>query len=60
MYQLILDTAQAQQAAQGAPEQGEPTPEQENVARVEGQPEQVALSQGSPAPGSVAERRNVG
>ena len=66
MYQLILDAARAQQAAnpQGAAQgeqggQGEPTAEQANVARVEGQPEQVAAEQGAPSAGSVAERRGV-
>ncbi len=65
-YQLILDAARVQQAAanpqgeQGAPgEQGEPTAEQANVARVEGQPERVAMEQGAPTAGTVAERRGA-
>ena len=65
MYQMILDAAQAaaaQQAQTQAQVQGagaEPTPEQANVARVEGQPEQVAVEQGAPAAGTVAERRGA-
>lgn len=59
--QQVMDAqaaAQASQAAQG--EETEPTPEQANVARVEGQPEQVAAEQGGEAPaGTVEERRNV-
>ena len=63
--QQVMDAqaaAQAAQAAQGAQdgEEAEPTPEQANVARVEGQPEQVAAEQGGEAPaGTVEERRNV-
>lgn len=60
--QAIMDLAQllgvSQQAE--APDAG-PTPEQANVARVEGRPQEVAYSQGGagPAPNTVAERRNA-
>lgn len=71
LYQLLSDVIQAQKAAQ-QPQQGgmdggmagaSPTPEQANVARVEGDPQSVALQQGTaapePRPGSVRERRNA-
>lgn len=58
IMQQIMDLQQAQQSAQGAEGQGEPTPEQANVARVEGNPQGVAVEQGA-RPGTVAERRNV-
>ena len=69
--QAIMDLAQllgqrAQQGLLGVSQQAEapdaePTPEQANVARVEGRPQEVAYSQGGagPAPNTVAERRNA-
>lgn len=59
--QEILDAQASQAAQQGGGEEAQPTEEQANAARVEGQPQQVAAQQGgggAPA-GSVAERRNV-
>ena len=71
-YQALMDAAQAMAVARGAGAGGgagvpaaeggaaEPTPEQANVARVEGSPEQVAMEQGEPpAAGTVAERRGA-
>ena len=58
--QEVMDAQSAQ--PQGGAEEGEaqPTPEQANVARVEGQPQRVAMQQGGGAPGgTVEERRNV-
>ena len=58
--QQVLDAQAAQAAQQVGGEEAQPTEEQANVARVEGQPQQVAAQQGGGAPaGSVAERRNV-
>ena len=58
--QQVLDAQAAQAAQQGGGEEAQPTEEQANAARVEGQPQQVAAQQGGGAPaGSVAERRNV-
>lgn len=65
IQQMMDAQASAQQAAQqeqgaGGGEEAHPSPEQANVARVEGQPQQVANGQsGGAAPGTVAERRNV-
>ena len=57
--QEILDAQAAQSAMpQGGGEEAKATPEQANVARVEGQPQQVAMQGGAPA-GTVEERRNV-
>lgn len=58
--QEIIDAQAAAQAAQAqnGGEEAAPTDEQATVARVEGQPQQVALEQGAPA-GTVEERRNV-
>ena len=58
--QQVLDAQAAQAAQQGGGEEAQPTEEQANAARVEGQPQQVAAQQGGGAPaGTVAERRNV-
>ncbi len=58
--QQVLDAQAAQAAQQGGGEEAQPTEEQANAARVEGQPQQVAAQQGGGTPaGSVAERRNV-
>lgn len=60
--QEIMDAqaAQTEQQPQGGGEEAQPTPEQANVARVEGQPQRVAMQQGGGAPGgTVEERRNV-
>ena len=59
--QEIMDAeaiARNQQQPAGG-EELESTPEQANVARVEGQPQQVALEQGGVPSGTVEERRNV-
>ena len=60
--QEIMDAqaAQTEQQPQGGGEEAQPTPEQASVARVEGQPQRVAMQQGGGAPGgTVEERRNV-
>ena len=60
--QEIMDAeaaAQAQAAQQAGEEEAQPTPEQANVARVEGQPQRVAMEQGGAPSGTVEERRNV-
>ena len=60
--QEIMDAqaAQTEQQPQGGGEEVQPTPEQASVARVEGQPQRVAMQQGGGAPGgTVEERRNV-
>ena len=67
LYQQLMDIANAQAVAAGQAEEppagetgAEPTPEQANVARVEGTPEEVAATQGGvPAAGTVAERRSA-
>jgi len=59
--QQLMDAqaaAQAQAQAQQV-EEAAPTDEQANVARVEGQPQQVAAEQGGAPAGTVEERRNV-
>ena len=63
-YQQLMDLANASAAATGAEPQpneaAQPTPEQSNVARVEGRPEEVAATQGSvPAAFTVEERRGA-
>lgn len=70
LCQRLLDMAQAQRAA-SAQAQGDgggqgggvgeagPTAEQSNVARVEAEPQRVAMEQGAPAAGTVAERRGA-
>lgn len=58
--QEIMDAqAAAQAASHGGVEEAQPTPEQANVARVEGQPQRVAVQQGGAPAGTVEERRNV-
>ena len=47
------------QQQQPAGEEAQPTPEQANVARGEGQPQRVAMEQGGAPSGTVEERRNV-
>lgn len=60
--QMGVQQAEAMAAPSGASD-AMPTPEQANVARVEGSPEAVALQQGGLAaettPGTVEERRNA-
>lgn len=59
--QEVMDMQAAAKARQqGAADEAGPTPEQANVARLEGRPQQVAMEQGGGAPaGTVEERRNV-
>ncbi|MGN0845634.1 MAG: hypothetical protein ACI4QT_10510, partial [Kiritimatiellia bacterium] len=57
--QEIIDLKTAANARQGGGEAAQPTQEQANVARVEGQPQQVAAEQGGAPAGTVEERRNV-
>ena len=66
LIQELLDAAQAAAVANGQAQAeaaqaaaAEPTPEQANVARVEGQPEEVAMEQGAPNAGTVEERRGA-
>ena len=59
LQELMDAQAAAQAAPQGGGEEAKPTPEQANVARVEGQPQQVAVQQGGAPAGTVEERRNV-
>ena len=62
LLQQVMDAeaiARASQGPQGGGGEAAPTPEQANVARVEGQPEQVAAEQGGAPAGTVEERRNV-
>lgn len=62
LYQEIVDMQAVAQAAQPQAQGvgGEPSPEQANVARVEGDPQSVAMEQGGgPRPGTVAERRGA-
>ncbi len=62
LIQQMNDFAHMMQVAgAGGNEGAEPTPEQANQARVEGNPQQVALEQGAqePRPGTVAERRGA-
>ena len=60
--EFLQEVLDAQAAPPPAPEGGaegaQPTPEQANVARVEGQPQQIAAQGGAPA-GTVEERRTV-
>jgi hypothetical protein len=57
--QQLMDAQAAAQAQQQQVEEAAPTDEQANVARVEGQPQQVAAEQGGAPAGTVEERRNV-
>lgn len=67
VYQMILDAAQAAKAAGALPDGGGmdvgPTPEQARMAQIEGNPAQVAMTQGAMAQeakaGTVAERRGA-